>query len=135
MIIFNDLLRYLWSYNLLEPSEQTLFRRLSVFVGDCTPPSPWLSRSRRSQSCSGRGPQNGWIDSSRNMLTCARRCGSSRRKGRQSRRYYSLAPLGLSTMISVVAGRDDLLTTSVSLSRYRVASPLTKASTRARLSR
>jgi predicted ATPase/class 3 adenylate cyclase/DNA-binding CsgD family transcriptional regulator len=26
-----------WSYNLLEPSEQTLFARLAVFVGGCTP--------------------------------------------------------------------------------------------------
>jgi hypothetical protein len=48
---------------------------------------------------------------------------------------YSLAPLGVSTMISVVAGRDDLLTMSVSLSRYRVETPFPKASTRARLSR
>src|SRR5499427_3403753 len=26
----------LWSYQLLDPSEQRLFRRLSVFVGGCT---------------------------------------------------------------------------------------------------
>lgn len=50
-------------------------------------------------------------------------------------RCYSLAPLGLSTMISVAVGRDDLLTMSVSLSGYRVENPFTKASTRARLSR
>ena len=49
--------------------------------------------------------------------------------------YYSLAPLGLSTMISVVAGRDDLLTSSVPLSSHRVASPRTKDSTRVRLPR
>ena len=89
-----------WSYDLLQPEEQTLFRRLAVFVGGCTlEAAEAVSRTPTGRSTSLAG-SSGWSstaccartrDSGASRASrCWRRCGNtgwsgSRRAGKRTR--------------------------------------------------
>ena len=93
-----------WSYELLDPDDQLLFSRLSVFSGE-RPTRPPLRSARRRLTASSRSWTRASFDTCRADSRCSRRFGSTRSTARTEWRRGRPTTMSCRVLLRVLRAR------------------------------